>query len=228
MRPCRCQMKSSRTLSHSGSMRPGSCRSSRRGTARPSPTGWRPAMAARWPTWPHVRPSGWTRPIWLPDAHSLILLAANYNPGVPPPEWHDPAHGRIARYAWAADYHDVLKPRLYALDAFHPRAHGADGARQGVRGHRAAVRTRLRRASRPGLHRAQHLLDHAGAGLVDVPRRAGGTRGVDDGRETKDDSRSFVFRRSSAVAAAPAAWTPAQRVHSSARTSSMRGAASPI
>ncbi len=56
--------------------------------------------------------------IWLPDARSLILLAANYNPGVPPPEWHDPAHGRIARYAWAADYHDVLKPRLYVLDAF--------------------------------------------------------------------------------------------------------------
>ena len=56
--------------------------------------------------------------VWLPDAHSLILLAANYNPGVPPPEWHNPAHGRIARYAWAADYHDVLKPRLYVVDAF--------------------------------------------------------------------------------------------------------------
>jgi len=56
--------------------------------------------------------------VWLPDARSLILLAANYNPGAPPPEWHDPAHGRIARYAWAADYHAVLKPRLYALDAF--------------------------------------------------------------------------------------------------------------
>ena len=24
----------------------------------------------------------------------------------------------MARYAWAADYHDLLKPRLYALDAF--------------------------------------------------------------------------------------------------------------
>ena len=56
--------------------------------------------------------------IWLPDAASLILLAANYNPSAPPPEWHNPAHGRIVRYAWAADYHDVLKPRLYALDAF--------------------------------------------------------------------------------------------------------------
>jgi epoxyqueuosine reductase len=56
--------------------------------------------------------------IWLPDARSLILLAANYNPGVLPPAWRDPAHGRIARYAWGADYHNVLKPRLYALDAF--------------------------------------------------------------------------------------------------------------
>jgi epoxyqueuosine reductase len=56
--------------------------------------------------------------VWLPDARSLILLAANYNPGAPPPAWRDQAHGRIARYAWTADYHDVLKPRLYALDAF--------------------------------------------------------------------------------------------------------------
>ena len=48
----------------------------------------------------------------------MIVLAVNYNPGPPPPGWHDPTHGRIARYAWAADYHDVLKPRLYALDAF--------------------------------------------------------------------------------------------------------------
>jgi epoxyqueuosine reductase len=59
-----------------------------------------------------------TPAVWLPDAHSLILLAANYNPGIPPSAWHDPAHGRIARYAWATDYHDVLRPRLYALDAF--------------------------------------------------------------------------------------------------------------
>ena len=56
--------------------------------------------------------------VWLPNARSLIMLAANYNPGAPPPAWRDPAHGRIARYAWAADYHDILKPRLYALDAF--------------------------------------------------------------------------------------------------------------
>ncbi|OQA42210.1 MAG: Epoxyqueuosine reductase [Chloroflexi bacterium ADurb.Bin325] len=54
----------------------------------------------------------------LDDARTMIVLAANYNPGPPPPGWDDPARGRIARYAWAPDYHDVIKPRLYALDAF--------------------------------------------------------------------------------------------------------------
>jgi epoxyqueuosine reductase len=57
-------------------------------------------------------------PAWLGDAASLILLAANYNPGSSLSTWADPAHGRFARYAWAADYHDRLKARLYALDAF--------------------------------------------------------------------------------------------------------------
>jgi epoxyqueuosine reductase len=65
--------------------------------------------------------------VWLPDARSLILLAANYNPGVPPSGSNDPAHGRIARYAWAADYHEVLKPRLHALDAFIRKRTGRTG-----------------------------------------------------------------------------------------------------
>ncbi len=54
----------------------------------------------------------------LDGARTMIVLAANYNPGLPPPGWDDPTRGRIARYAWAPDYHDVIKPRLYALDAF--------------------------------------------------------------------------------------------------------------
>jgi epoxyqueuosine reductase len=55
---------------------------------------------------------------WLGNARSLIMAAASYAPGPPPPQWCDPAHGRIARYAWFADYHDVIKARLHALDAF--------------------------------------------------------------------------------------------------------------
>jgi len=56
--------------------------------------------------------------VWLGGAASLILLAMNYHPGPPPSSWADPTHGRFARYAWAADYHDVIKARLFALDAF--------------------------------------------------------------------------------------------------------------
>jgi epoxyqueuosine reductase len=53
-----------------------------------------------------------------PGARSMIVLAVNYNAGPPPVEWDDPRHGRIARYAWSPDYHDVIKPKLYSLDAF--------------------------------------------------------------------------------------------------------------
>jgi epoxyqueuosine reductase len=53
-----------------------------------------------------------------PGARSLIMLLVNYNPGPPPPQWDDPTHGRIARYAWSRDYHDLIKARLYALDAY--------------------------------------------------------------------------------------------------------------
>ena len=55
---------------------------------------------------------------WLTGMTSLIVVAANYFSGPPPSTWYDPAHGRFARYAWAADYHDLLKARLFALDAF--------------------------------------------------------------------------------------------------------------
>ncbi len=56
-----------------------------------------------------------------PGAASMILLAASYHPGAAP--WDSEAakglsSGRIARYAWGPDYHEVLKPKLHALDAF--------------------------------------------------------------------------------------------------------------
>jgi epoxyqueuosine reductase len=53
-----------------------------------------------------------------PGTRTSIVVGANYHPGVPPPAWNDPSHGRFARYAWAADYHDVIKSRLYELDDF--------------------------------------------------------------------------------------------------------------
>jgi epoxyqueuosine reductase len=59
-----------------------------------------------------------------PGARSIIMLAANYNPGPPPAGWDEPGRGRIARYAWSPDYHDVIKQRLFTLDAFIRRVSG--------------------------------------------------------------------------------------------------------
>ncbi len=54
---------------------------------------------------------------FAPGAHSMIMVAANYNPGISS-AGDVPGQGRIARYAWGPDYHDVIKPRLYAIDTF--------------------------------------------------------------------------------------------------------------
>jgi epoxyqueuosine reductase len=52
-----------------------------------------------------------------PGARTIIVVGANYHAG-PLSEPVDPSRGRFARYAWAADYHDVFKSALYGLDAF--------------------------------------------------------------------------------------------------------------
>lgn len=53
-----------------------------------------------------------------PDARSMIVLLANHARPALPAAWSDGGYGRLARYAWSVDYHDVLKPRLFELDAF--------------------------------------------------------------------------------------------------------------
>ena len=51
----------------------------------------------------------------LSGARSVIVLALNYWQGdlLGP---NEPGRGRIARYAWGADYHEVLEPKLRELD----------------------------------------------------------------------------------------------------------------
>ncbi len=56
----------------------------------------------------------------LPGVQSVVVLALNYWQGDTP---SPPARGRIARYAWGADYHDIMLPKLRALDEFL-REHG--------------------------------------------------------------------------------------------------------
>jgi epoxyqueuosine reductase len=50
----------------------------------------------------------------VPSALSLVTLAINYYASAPAFE-HENRYGRVARYAWGLDYHDVVKPRLMAL-----------------------------------------------------------------------------------------------------------------
>jgi len=60
----------------------------------------------------------------VPAALSIITLAVNYY--VAAPEFaHENRYGRIARYAWGLDYHDVVKARLHKLIAEIERLEGS-------------------------------------------------------------------------------------------------------
>jgi len=52
----------------------------------------------------------------LPEVRSVLMVAMNYKPQAE--ATHLPASGRVARYAWGADYHDVLRGRLKQLLAW--------------------------------------------------------------------------------------------------------------
>ena len=52
----------------------------------------------------------------LPDVRALVIVALDYaTHAVPERILRDPRRGRISAYAWGADYHDVMLPRLEAL-----------------------------------------------------------------------------------------------------------------
>lgn len=57
----------------------------------------------------HARPGS-----LVPYAQSLITLAVDYYAAAPPFD-NEHRFGRVARYAWGLDYHDVVKPRLKTL-----------------------------------------------------------------------------------------------------------------
>lgn len=54
----------------------------------------------------------------LPGARSVVVLAMNYFQGAAPPPEPGPAHGRIARYAWGDDYHELIERKLRVMDAW--------------------------------------------------------------------------------------------------------------
>src|SRR6202045_4397532 len=54
----------------------------------------------------------------LPDARSIIVVALNYWQGENLRRSQTAATGRIARYAWGDDYHDVIAAKLPKIDEF--------------------------------------------------------------------------------------------------------------
>jgi epoxyqueuosine reductase len=56
---------------------------------------------------------------------TMIVLAVNYHQfDLPPDLRDDPSRGIIASYAWGDDYHEIIRPLLYELDAFIRRQTG--------------------------------------------------------------------------------------------------------
>ena len=49
----------------------------------------------------------------FPDAKSIVVCALNYF--TPHEHINDPGSGKISRYAWGDDYHDVVRERLHQL-----------------------------------------------------------------------------------------------------------------
>jgi epoxyqueuosine reductase len=56
----------------------------------------------------------------LPGVRSVVMLATDHATGATGPEAGEsaPGRGRIARYAWGDDYHDLLRGRINALGAW--------------------------------------------------------------------------------------------------------------
>jgi epoxyqueuosine reductase len=68
----------------------------------------------------------------LPGCKTVLMVGASFDRlHVPMDALLDPSRGRIARYAWGADYHDLLTPKLRQLGDFvsaHQRAYVDTGA----------------------------------------------------------------------------------------------------
>lgn len=55
----------------------------------------------------------------VPGARSVVMVGCGYYVEEPPAAlWNDPMRGRVSRYAWGLDYHDVLLPKLMQLTSF--------------------------------------------------------------------------------------------------------------
>jgi epoxyqueuosine reductase len=63
----------------------------------------------------------------LPGVQSIICVGLDYETlKLPPAVANDPSRGRISNYAWGADYHELMMPRLEQLAAWLRQAAGTE------------------------------------------------------------------------------------------------------
>ena len=109
----------------------------------------------------------------LPGARTVVAVALNYY--TPHEHASGEGTGKISRYAWGDDYHDVLGEKLKALLA-RVRELAPEVRGQGLRGRAAGDGQGLGRARRAGVDRQAHEPHHARLRLVGLPRRAAARR----------------------------------------------------
>ncbi len=63
-----------------------------------------------------------------PPFASIIVLGVDYHQyDLPPAVRDDPSRGMVAAYAWGDDYHEIIRPLLYELDAYVRSLSGRKG-----------------------------------------------------------------------------------------------------
>ena len=111
----------------------------------------------------------------FPQARSVVVVALNYF--TPHQHQQNPATGKVSRYAWGDDYHDVVKDETHVAAFVDSRA-GAASRRKSVCRYSADDGQSVGRARRARLAWQTLKRDHAGAWFVGVHRRAAAESGV--------------------------------------------------
>ena len=104
----------------------------------------------------------------FPGAQSMIVVALNYF--TPHEHEEDDAKGKVSRYAWGDDYHDVFKEKLSELLGFY-QIGKRRSRRENLRRHRAGDGQSVGGSRRFGLARQTFEFDYQRIRLVGFYRR---------------------------------------------------------
>ncbi len=104
----------------------------------------------------------------FPAARSVVVVALNYY--TPDVHVDDPATGKVSRYAWGDDYHEVVSGKLRSLlEWIQQQAPGSD--RESLRRYPTDDGQSLGSARRPGLDWQTYQSDHSRIRFVGFYRR---------------------------------------------------------